>query len=236
MFSLYGVTEATYELEEGEYNANSKSSKKLLSVRQRPGVSPLVYSRFLIDCAVFLSLSDMGKHLPEYEEIPIQLELREDIKKAYDKIEETYKTCMSWRDRNPRRIMSKFLSLLTTYPDQPYKNEPIFYIGDELPLIEPEELSSIDELNEKDNATLEIVEKKVRDGGRVLIYTSWVKIDTQDKLKKILEEKGYRVAVLEQKIIPEKREEWVEKRVEQGLDVLITNPSLVETGRASVRT
>ena len=226
----YGVTEATYELEEGEYNANSKSSKKLLSVRQRPGVSPLVYSRFLIDCAVFLSLSDMGKHLPEYEEIPIQLELREDIKKAYDKIEETYKTCMAWRDRNPRRIMSKFLSLLTTYPDQPYKNEPIFYIGDELPLIEPEELSSIDELNEKDNATLEIVEKKVREGEKVLIYTSWVKIDTQIKLKKILEEKGYRVAVLEQKIIPEKREEWVEKRVEQGLDVLITNPSLVETG------
>ncbi len=45
-----------------------------------------------------------------------------------------------------------------------------------------------------------------------------------------MEDKGYRVAVLEQKVKPEKREEWVEKRIEEGLDVLITNPSLVETG------
>lgn len=228
--SEYGVTEATYELEEGEYNANSKSSKKLLHIRQRPGVSPLVYSRFLIDCAVFLSLNDMGKHLPEYEEIPIQLDLREDIKKAYDKIEDAYRSTLRWRDGSANKVMSKFLSLLTTYPDQPYKNEPIYYPGHTKPMVTPKELSSIDELNEKDITTLEIVDKKVKDGGRVLIYTSWVKIDTQDKLKKVLEEKGYRVAVLEQKIIPEKREEWVEKRIEQGLDVLITNPSLVETG------
>ena len=77
---------------------------------------------------------------------------------------------------------------------------------------------------------LYIVEKKVKDGGRVLIYTSWVKIDTQVRLKKVLEEKGYRVAVLEQRVKPEKREEWVEKKLQEGLDVLITNPSLVETG------
>ena len=67
----YGVTEATYELEESEFNANSKSRRKKLHERQKPGVSPLVYSRFLIDCAVFLSLNDMGKHLPDYEEIPV---------------------------------------------------------------------------------------------------------------------------------------------------------------------
>lgn len=70
----------------------------------------------------------------------------------------------------------------------------------------------------------------MENGERVLIYTSWVKIDTQDKLKKMLEEQGYKVALLEQKVSPEKREEWVAKRVESGIDVLITNPSLVETG------
>ena len=42
----YGVTEETYELEESEYNENSKSRKKLTHSRQKPGVSPLVYSRF----------------------------------------------------------------------------------------------------------------------------------------------------------------------------------------------
>ena len=74
------------------------------------------------------------------------------------------------------------------------------------------------------------VVSKIENGEKVLIYTSWVKIDTQDKLKKLLEENGYRVAVLPQTVAPEKREQWVEKKIQEGLDVLITNPSLVETG------
>lgn len=224
----YGVTETMYQMDEGEYNANSKSSRKLLRIRQKPGVSPLVYSRFLIDCAVFLSLNDMGKHLPEYEEIPIELELKQEIKDEYDKLESQYRSIMSGDRQLATKLMSKFLSLLTTYPDQPYDADAIS-IGKDFE-IKPKDLSTFEELHEKDTAAVEIVDKKAANGEKVLIYTSWVKIDTQDKLKKILEDKGYRVAVLEQKVKPEKREEWVEKRIEEGLDVLITNPSLVETG------
>lgn len=226
----YGVTEATYELDESDYNANSRSKKKLLSERQKPGVSPLVYSIFLIDCAVFLSLNDMGKHLPDYEEIPVELELSDEIKTEYDRIEKAFRNCMNQRDAASRKLMSSFLSLLTTYPDQPYDNKPIYYPKSDEPVIIPKDLSSFEELHEKDIAALDIVERKVKNGERVLIYTSWIKIDTQDKLKKLLEDKGYRVAVLEQRIKPEKREEWVQKRIDGGIDVLITNPSLVETG------
>lgn len=226
----YGVTEATYEIEESEFNANSKSRRRKLQERQQPGVSPLVYSRFLIDCAVFLSLNDMGKHLPDYEEIPVELNLAPEIEKEYKRIEDSYRNCMNRRDGTSRKLMSSFLSLLTTYPDQPYDAEPIYYPKSDEAVIVPKSLSSFDERHEKDIATLGIVKRKVENGERVLIYTSWVKIDTQDKLKKMLEEQGYKVALLEQKVSPEKREEWVAKRVESGIDVLITNPSLVETG------
>lgn len=226
----YGVTEMTYEVEESEYNENSKSKKKLVNSRQRPGVSPLVYSRFLMDCAVFLSLNDMGKHLPEYEEIPVELNLRDNIAEEYERIEKAYRSVMRARGLESRRLMSKFLSLLTTYPDQPYDAEPIMFPDSEIPVVEPKSLSSIDELHEKDTATLDIVKRKVENGEKVLIYTSWVKIDTQDKLKKLLEDNGYRVAVLPQTVVPENREKWVEKKLKKGLDVLITNSSLVETG------
>lgn len=226
----YGVTEMTYELEEGAYNANSRSKKRLLQSRQKPGVSPLVYSRFLIDCAVFLSLNDMGKHLPDYEEIPIKLDLKPEIQKEYDRIESAFRSVMNQRDSTSRKLMSSFLSLMTTYPDQPYNAEPIHYPKSDQAVIEPKDLSDIDELHEKDIATLDIVDRKVKNGEKVLIYTSWVKIDTQDKLTKLLEDKGYKVAVLEQRVKPEKREEWVEKKLESGIDVIITNPSLVETG------
>lgn len=228
----YGVTETVYQLsDEGEYNANSRNSKKkALRTKQKPGVSPLVYSRFLIDSAVFLSLNDMGKELPEYEEIPVALNMREDIAKEYERIEGEYiKVMRSW-GKNPMRLMSKFMSLLTIYPDQPYANAPIMYPGSGEPVVVPKDLSDISELHEKDIAVLDIVRRKVENGDKVLIYTSWVGIDTQEKLTNILTENGYKSAVLKNTVSPDKREEWVANRLSEGIDVLITNGSLVETG------
>ena len=230
----YGVSESVYELPsellDSSYNANRRSQKKLVREQQKPGVSPLVYSRFLIDCAVFLSLNDMGKHLPDYEEIPVELNLKPDIYEEYQKILKSYKDTIKPKNKYARKLMSKFFSLLTTYSDQPYDAEPIFEPGADEPIIAPKDLSNIDELNEKDVAALDIIERKVKSGGKVLLFTSWVKIDTQEKLTKILEEKGYKTAVLQPNISPEKREAWVAKQLEKGIDVLITNPSLIETG------
>ena len=229
--SEYGVTESVFQVEDDEYNANSRTKRRKIRDRLLPGVSPLVYSRFLIDSAVFLSLNDMGKNLPDYEEIPVELNLREDIMDEYKLIQKSFRDNVGPRRQNARKLMSKYLSLLTTYSDQPYGAEPICEPGNpDSVLIAPKDLSTIDELHEKDTAVLDIVEKKVNKGDRVLIYTSWVGIDSQEKLVKLLSEKGYRVAVLEQNVKPEKREEWVRSKVEGGLDVLITNPSLVETG------
>ena len=94
----------------------------------------------------------------------------------------------------------------------------------------PKDTSSFQELHEKDYSVLEVVQKKVEEGGRVLIYTSWIRTDTQEKLSNLLAENGYRVGILTVAVPPNKREEWVENQVRDGIQVLITNPSLVETG------
>ena len=73
----YGVTETAYEVSDQGYHSNRRTAKRKLREKQLPGVSPLVYSRFLMNNAVFLSLNDMGKQLPEYEEIPVELRLPE---------------------------------------------------------------------------------------------------------------------------------------------------------------
>ena len=52
----------------------------------------------------------------------------------------------------------------------------------------------------------------------------------QQKLLKLLRKEGYCTDILTPRIETEKREEWVEKRVKSGLQVLITNPRCVETG------
>ena len=226
----YGVTESIYEIDAPDYNTNRRSVKRKIRERQLPGVSPLVYSRFLMDSAAFLSLNDMGKDLPEYEEIPIQLEMNEDVKKEYNRIEQKFIQIFKMQKDIAQKVLSAYLNLLTVYPDQPYGHGPVKHpiLGDYL--IVPEDVSSINELHEKDRRILDLVERKIDNGGRVLIYTSWTRIDTQEKLTKLLTEQGYHVAVLTASVSPKKREAWVERQVENGINVLITNPSLVETG------
>ena len=189
-----------------------------------------MYSRFLMDSAAFLSLNDRGKDLPEYEEIPIQLQMNEDVAREYRRLEAGFKNILRSQKDISKKVMSAYLGLLTVYPDQPYGQKPILHpvTGDEL--IVPKDTSSFQELHEKDYSVLEVVQKKVEEGGRVLIYTSWIRTDTQEKLSNLLAENGYRVGILTVAVPPNKREEWVENQVRDGIQVLITNPSLVETG------
>jgi superfamily II DNA or RNA helicase len=226
----YGVTESVYELVSPDYNANRRTVRRKIRERQLPGVSPLVYSRFLMENAAFLSLNDMGKDLPEYEEIPIQLKMNSDVSLEYRRLEKQFIHILKYQKDIAKKILSVYLNLLTVYPDQPYGYESVKHPKDGSDLIIPEDTSCIEELHEKDHHVLDIVKRKTHEGERVLIYTSWTRIDTQTKLTKLLTEQGYRVAVLTAAVSPKKREEWVEKQVRNGVQVLICNPSLVKTG------
>ena len=128
------------------------------------------------------------------------------------------------------------MNLLTAYPDQPYGHKPIYHPIDGHKIVEPADTASPDTLLPKDEKVLEIVERKLNAGEKVLVYTNWTRLDTQDKLQKLFLERGWRTAILPAKVKPDKREAWVDARLAEGLQVLICNPSLVETGRASVRT
>ena len=85
----YGVVETTYTEADESYAAKRRSQKSGVRTRQLPGVSPLVFSRFLLEKTAFLSLSDMGKALPSYEEIPIACEMDEAVEMEYKRIEHT---------------------------------------------------------------------------------------------------------------------------------------------------
>ena len=226
----YGVVENTYVVDEGSYNANRRTVRRKKSTKQLPGVSPLVYSRFLLEYAAFLSLSDMGKELPDYEEIPVPLRMPKHVANVYYHMQEHLKNILKNDKQSAMSILSAYINLLTAYPDQPYGHPPIFHPITGQPIIEPLDIADFGTVQPKDEAVLDIVGRKAAAGERVLIYTNWTRLDTQKKLKMLLTEAGYRTEILLSSVTPEKREDWVEKRVADGVQVLILNPSLVETG------
>lgn len=105
----YGVTESVYEITAPDYNSNRRTSKKKIREKQLPGVSPLVYSRFLMDSAAFLSLNDMGKDLPEYEEIPVQLQMNEDVAQEYFSLEAQFKNILRSQKDIAKKVLSAYL-------------------------------------------------------------------------------------------------------------------------------
>ena len=226
----YGVVENTYEIRDGGYNSNRRTTKRKTRSKQLPGVSPLVYSRFLLEYTSFLSLADMGKDLPDYEEIPIPLEMPPAVHSAYKKIEHKLREILRTDRKAANRLLSTYLNLLTVYPDQPYGQKPVIHPTDGVPIVEPEDVASFADLLPKEEKVLSIVREKVAAGENVLIYTSWVRTDSQQKLIKALRAEGIHTEILTTKVPTEKREAWVEKRVKSGLQVLITNPKCVETG------
>ncbi len=226
----YGVVENVYEIRDGDYNSNRRTTKRKTKTRQLPGVSPLVFSRFLLEYTAFLSLTDMGKDLPDYEEIPVAIEMPEDVRSAYKEAEHTLQSVLKSDRQAAQKILSAYLNLLTVYPDQPYNQPTVIHPITGLPLVVPENLGDFERILPKEEETMAIVRRKIAAGERVLIYTSWTRTDSQRKLLKLLREEGYRSEILTPNVPTEKREEWVEKRVKSGLQVLITNPRVVETG------
>lgn len=226
----YGVVENVYEIRDGDYNSNRRTTKRKTKTRQLPGVSPLVFSRFLLEYTAFLSLTDMGKDLPDYEEIPVAIEMPEDVRSAYKEAEHTLQSVLKSDRQAAQKILSAYLNLLTVYPDQPYDQPTVIHPITGLPLVVPENLGGFERILPKEEETMAIVRRKIAAGERVLIYTSWTRTDSQRKLLKLLREEGYRSEILTPNVPTEKREEWVEKRVKSGLQVLITNPRVVETG------
>lgn len=226
----YGVVENTYETRDAEYNSNRRASKRKTKSRQLPGVSPLVFSRFLLEYTAFLSLSDMGKELPSYEEIPIALEMPIDVRDAYREAERALQSILRSDRKAAQKILSTYLNLLTVYPDQPYDQPEVIHPITGNAIVAPKDCGDFSRLLPKEEETLEIVQRKVANGERVLIYASWTRTDSQQKLLKLMRKNGYRAEILTPQIATEKREEWVDKRVKNGLQVLITNPRCVETG------
>jgi hypothetical protein len=199
------------------------------SEKALPGVSPLVFTKFLLENAVFVSLSDMSEGLPSYEEIPISVPMDGELSQAYQDLERNLRSCLGGRGGAGVKAMGAFLQSLSVYPDMPYDQPPIIHPDTGETLVVPPVLPR--GTRNKEERLLQLVQEKIALGEKVLVYYEWTnRTDIAEKLTNVFRENDINSAVLESKVGPDKREEWINNKVEEGVDVVICNPTLVETG------
>lgn len=224
----FGVTKKTsrFEWNNGQQGSRSGTSK----VKALPGISPLVFTKFLLENAAFIGLADISDGLPSYTEIPVPIEMDLELKTAYDNLERDVRNSFGGRrGRGGMKTMSQMLQSLSVYPDQPYRQPPIIHPDTGEVIATPDELS--EEPRAKEARFMDLVRAKVAAGEKVLVYYHWTnRTNLGARLSAMLTAEGFSTAILTSHVKSRDREAWIKEKVAEGIDALICNPALVETG------
>ena len=222
-------------LEDGRVSRR-RSYRKV--VRERPGLVPSALFH-IIGNTVFLRLSDVASGLPGYDEqiLLSSMDAREDAtgfsqRSAYGHVfEELKKALKKALQSGSKRLLATYLQTLLAYPDGCTRGETAFDpdTGDVLVQVPP---LSEDRLYPKEKALVDLVAAERLAGRRVLVYATHTGTrDITVRMREMLERHGFRAAVMKAgAVAPDRREKWVAEKVEQGIDVLICHPRLVQTG------
>ena len=140
--------------------------------------------------------------------------------------------------RGNKSLMSILLNTLLLYPDHPYDFDQIWarafdpqtkeYV--KFLVTEPENLTR-EALYAKERALIADVKEELRQGRRCQVYATYTgEKDVTLRLETVLRQEGIRVAVLRSSVATDKREDWYDRQLKAGVEVVICHPKLVETG------
>jgi SNF2 family DNA or RNA helicase len=224
--SKYGILERITIIPEED--GKTVKSKKRTIVKAKPGVSPLLMGKMLLSNSVFLRLSDMSENLPEYEEEVIELKMNQQQADAYEVFESEMKDALrAALAVGDHSLLGSYLNALLSYADRIYQGVTVNHprTGELVALGPPVQGDMPKEIE-----LLRIIDDEVSKGRKVLVYIQNSNTtDISPRLVKMIEGNRYRVKVLRSGNT-EGREDKINRWVKNGLDVMICNPKLVETG------
>jgi SNF2 family DNA or RNA helicase len=227
----YGVLERvtrTYPQD----NVCSRGKKGKTVLKRKPGVSPLVFSRHLLDKCVFLGLEDIATDLPPITEHVHGVAMDEELREAYADLEAVLSDAVRQAlAKGSKALLGTYVNALLSYPDRPFDNEPILYPGESgKVLFVPAELPK-DTVYNKERKVVELVKESVSSGRKAFAYCQYTgRKDVTQRLQKLLMDEGINAEILRASVEPEKREVWLRDKVRSGTQVVIGNPKLVQTG------
>ncbi len=232
----YGVLEKVTTITPAD-NACSDKPKVSTRVRRRPGASPLLFGRFLMELGAFVSLEDISDALPPYEEEVLSVEMDPVLGKAYKDLEEDVKAALEEHHGN-QSVVSTGLNVLMLFPDRPfdigtlygYATDPETGEREKFVISDPPDLDK-DFIYAKERRLVEEVKAELAQGRRCQVFAVYTqKRDVTQRLKNILSREGIRVEVLTTAVPPEAREAWYERQLKAGMQVCLAHPKLVATG------
>ena len=235
----YGVVEKIRQIDDaGITGTHTRQKRDSVIVKEKPGISPQLISDFLLDKCIFVELSDLGVPLVKLEELPRVISLEYDHFIEYKKFhEDQYSTALNLKFELGTAAWSNFNSTTINYADQPslgahvkfgkqdkYGQYELFaeVIAPKLPL---------DYITNKERALLKDIDGELLNKRRCIVFTHYSgDYKTNERLRTLIENKGYSCAIMNERVKTADRVEWLDKQANIGTEVLIMNQRLVEVG------
>ena len=232
----FGVIE-TIERITVEDNACSKKTKKTVTIKRKPGASPLLFGKYLMDHCAFIGLEDISDGLPSYREEVVPVAMEEPLKTAYDELEEEITACLK-EHRGNSSVASTMLNALLAWPDHPYgfgtlygsEFDPETKCRESFVIAETVDLDP-SRAYTKERALIEEVKAQLARGRKCQVFAVYTnKHDVIERLEGLFRNEGIRAATLRASVPTHKREAWYREQLRRGIDVAICHPKIVETG------
>jgi len=222
----YGVLEKITTVKE-EDGLTTKAKKRTI-VKEKPGISPLLLGKMLLSNSVFLRLSDCMEHLQPYQEDVMEITMHPEMEHLYSEFEETMKKALlDALVRGDNSLLGGYLHSLLSYPERIYTGLTVIHPHTkETVAVAP----SLQGIMPKEQELISIIKKELEQRRKVLVYIQNSNTtDISPRLVDIMEDENIKVKVLRSGDT-EGRAKIIQRWVEKGIDVLITNPKKVEVG------
>ncbi len=205
-----------------------------IRTKRLPGISPLWYATKLVSNAVVISMEDVGKQvLPPYQEEIAWVTMDEDQAeyhaKTMDQVSDAARAALQ---SGSRRLLGAMLTTGLTLPDEPWRSIRI-HDEDGFPLVDtiPPDSLTADRAYPKEARALQEIKASLAQGRRVWAFANYT--DSHDQLQRLadlLTREGISNRILRANVDRQKREAWVDQATQDGVQVCLSHPQLVETG------
>lgn len=229
----HGVIKDIYKESESASHRTARGRTITHRAAKGPGFGPKGIMRYVLPCTVFLKLKEIGGDvLPPYtehfEEVGMTQSQAEAYRKLCDTLKQELRTALVKGDKS---LLGVVLNVLLAWPDCAFRDELVRHPHSRAQLAYQPAVFRDADVMPKEKKLLQILREERKKGRRVLVYSVYTGTrDTTARLKSLLDQSGFKTAVLRATVDASRREDWLFEQVDRGVDVIITNPELVKTG------
>ena len=238
----YGCVETEFSADVNLRNNVCSRGRQLRQPKVLPGISPKIFSDFLLDRAVFLNIEDMSANMPPlYERIKLckpKPGLETEMLRHYNRV-------IGIMKRYERDFKVPLASVRhqfgMSYLDKPYGVEPILDPKSGCEVVTPKDYRLLLEdggMLSKEEMLIDIVKQELSEGRNCVIYAEYTQSEATNVLPRLQElilkhcnlQKNEVVVMRASYPSSAAREAWMHARAKEGMKVMLCNPRLCETG------